>query len=106
MQVRVDGLQHHTYVKKVVGNMKSVQYKDLLSDYAVPTIKQKFVQNFEFQQYNCSVHTSALMKKFFEKEHIQTLDWPTRSPDLNPLNPNLSACTPFVNFERNTDENP
>ena len=71
------------YVKKVVGNMKSVQHKDLLLDYALPTIKQKLVENFVFQQDNCSIHTSTLMKKIFEKEHINTLEWPARSPDLS-----------------------
>jgi len=71
------------YVKKVVGNMRSIQYRDLLSDYAVPTMKQKLGQNFLFQQDNCSVHTSTLLKTFFKKEHINTLEWPPRSPDLN-----------------------
>ena len=72
-------------MKKVVENMKSVQYKDLLPDYAVPTIKQKLGENFVFQQDNCSIHMkfNSLMKKFFEKEHINTLEWPTRSSDLS-----------------------
>ena len=71
------------YVKKALGNMKSVQYKDLLLDYAVPTIKQKLGQNFVFRQDYCSVHTSTLLKKCFEKEHMYTLKWPTRSIDFS-----------------------
>ena len=29
--------------------------------------------------------TSKLMKDWFKAKHIEVLDWPTKSPDLNPI---------------------
>jgi transposase len=38
-----------------------------------------------FQQENASCHVSKLAKRFFVDQHIQLLDWPANSPDLNPI---------------------
>ena len=73
-----------TYVKKVVGNMKSVQrfITGFITLCCANNLK-KLCENFVFQQDNFSIHTSTLMKKFFEKEHINTLEWPARNPDFS-----------------------
>ena len=31
------------------------------------------------------IHSSRLSKKWFEDKHIKLLEWPARSPDLNPI---------------------
>ena len=36
-----------------------------------------------WQQDNCSVHTAAIIQNYFKEWEIQTLEWPSRSPDLN-----------------------
>ena len=41
--------------------------------------------NFIFQQDNCSFHTANVVRKWLAGKNIQTLDWPSRSPDLNPM---------------------
>ena len=38
-----------------------------------------------FQQDNCSIHVSRTAKHCFQDEQIRTMMWPTRSPDLNPI---------------------
>jgi hypothetical protein len=42
-------------------------------------------QNFIFQQDNCSVHTSHRGATWFQDQNINFLDWPSRSPDVNPI---------------------
>ncbi|GFV65472.1 QLQ domain-containing protein [Trichonephila clavipes] len=40
---------------------------------------------FLFQQDNCSIHTSRLAQTWFDEMGVQKLDWPSQSPDLNPI---------------------
>lgn len=40
--------------------------------------------NWKFQQDNASCHVSKSTKNWFQKERIEVLNWPSRSPDLNP----------------------
>jgi hypothetical protein len=38
-----------------------------------------------FQQDNCSVHTRHRVAERFRNSNINVPDWPSRSPDLNPM---------------------
>ena len=40
---------------------------------------------FTFQQDNDPKHRSALLRDYFQDQQIKLLDWPTQSPDLNPI---------------------
>ena len=39
--------------------------------------------HFIFQQDNCPIHKSAYSRMFFKRKNIETLNQPSRSPDLN-----------------------
>jgi transposase len=39
----------------------------------------------KFMQNNASIHTAKKVKKWFEDEAILIIDWPSYSPDLNPI---------------------
>ena len=41
--------------------------------------------NAIFQQDNAAIHTSKFTNDQFKTKNIEVLDWPTKSPDLNPL---------------------
>ncbi|KAG3113832.1 hypothetical protein PI125_g6969 [Phytophthora idaei] len=41
--------------------------------------------DYIYQPDNASIHRSKLTMEFFEEEGIKLLDWPARSPDLNPI---------------------
>ncbi|GBM49892.1 hypothetical protein AVEN_92158-1 [Araneus ventricosus] len=41
--------------------------------------------DYLFQQDNASVHASQTSKSWFDTNFVKLLDWPARSPDLNPL---------------------
>lgn len=38
-----------------------------------------------FQQDNASIHTSGETLAFFDEMQINVMEWPARSPDLNPI---------------------
>jgi transposase len=70
----------------VIGNMNSEMYVDILDNAALPTLWQYFGEGpFLFQQDNCSIHTSRLAQTWFDEMGVQKLDWPSQSPDLNPI---------------------
>ena len=71
------------FLKKVTGKMNSKQYIDILTHFAVPTIKDKLQDNFILQQDNCSIHKSKETYTFIENNKINVLSWPSRSPDIN-----------------------
>ncbi|GFU88854.1 transposable element Tcb1 transposase [Trichonephila clavipes] len=71
---------------RVIGNMNSEIYVDILNNAALPTLWHYFVEGpFLFQQDNCSIHTSRLAQTWFDKMGVQKLDWPSQFPDLNPI---------------------
>jgi hypothetical protein len=42
-------------------------------------------QHYILQQDNCPCHTATITKNYFSNQNIEVLDWPSVSPDLNPL---------------------
>lgn len=42
-------------------------------------------RNWIFQQGNASIHASRFTKQYFLQKKIRLLDWPSKSPDLNPI---------------------
>ena len=41
--------------------------------------------NWRFQQDNAPAHRSAVVVDFLQERHVPLLEWPARSPDLNPV---------------------
>ena len=44
-----------------------------------------FGSRWRFQQDNDPKHTSRVAKKFLEENFPEVMDWPSNSPDLNPI---------------------
>jgi transposase len=66
-------------------NMKSPEYIKILEHYFLPTIAE-IKPDFVFMQDNCSVHKAAIVEQWFETKKVNKIDgWPSRSPDINPI---------------------
>ena len=72
---------------RVDGKMKHGDYIQILEKHLLPLINKKFRgQNYLFQDDNAPVHTAKNVKKWFETKKIKILEnWPSQSPDLNPI---------------------
>ncbi len=64
--------------------MTAAGYVRVLEDNLIPVIQQYFQHRpYIFQQDNAAVHTANEVTDFFNAHHMQVLDWPAHSPDLN-----------------------
>lgn len=63
------------------GNVDSIKYQHSLQDHFLPY----YGANQLFMQDNASVHKSASTTNWLALRKIDVLDWPSRSPDLNPI---------------------
>ena len=75
-----------------VGNIKIIEetmtgpvYVDILSRNLFESADKMGLHSFIFQQDNDPKHTSCIAKEFFAENNINALEWPARSPDLNPI---------------------
>lgn len=74
-----------TNLCKISTRMNSRAYLDLLEDSLIPFVEDVMEDDFVFQQDNAAIHVSRESKEWFKDKDIEVLDWPARSPDLNPI---------------------
>ncbi len=57
-----------------------------LSENLLPSARAlKMKHGWVFQHDNNPKHTARATKKWFRKKHFKVLEWPSQSPDLNPI---------------------
>lgn len=69
----------------IEGLMDSVEYVNILANNLKHSAELLGHENWVFQQDNDPKHTSNRAKSFFAKKRIEVLEWPSQSPDLNPI---------------------
>ena len=70
------------------GRMNARSYVQLIDDALSAFINNSFgtsLGGFWYMQDNARPHVSDFAKKFFERNKIPLLEWPSTSPDLNPI---------------------
>ena len=89
---RVGAFSSNGYVqiKRIEGNLNSQAYIDILRDKLLQNLNKLLPQAGFFQQDNAPIHSSKQTRAFLLQNHIQVMDWPALSPDMNPLE-NVSA---------------
>ena len=71
---------------RIVGTMDKEMFKQILVHQVRPTLWSLFPDgNFIFQQDNDPKHTSRVCKDYVARARWEVLDWPSQSPDLNPI---------------------
>ena len=60
-------------------------YVSILQTQLLPAAQSIYRRNWRLQQDNNSKHTSCVAKQFIAENSINTIDWPSNSPDLNPI---------------------
>lgn len=74
-----------TPLVKISTRMNSRNYIEMLNDVLIPFSDDFMDGDFMYQQDNASIHVSKESKAWFASVDIELLDWPARSPDLNPM---------------------
>ncbi len=69
----------------VENTMDSSRYCAVLSTHLLLYIESNHRRAAYFQQDNAPHHTSAYTNEWFVDMGVTVLDWPARSPDLNPI---------------------
>lgn len=76
-----------TNVLIFTGNMDAESYREhILKNTILPFIREKFLDEYRFQQDNDPQRTSRLAKQFLDQEDINWWKTPLESPDMNPTN--------------------
>ncbi|CDF37795.1 unnamed protein product [Chondrus crispus] len=67
------------------GKQDSAKYCEILKDDLLPFAGETHGENWTYQQDNASINRSFYTKKWFTDNGVAVLPWPSRSPDLNPI---------------------
>ena len=68
----------------VSNKFKSNDYKTLMEISFLPEIRE-VKPKFIYMQDNASIHKARMVMEYLKEEQLNVLDWPPRSPDLNPI---------------------
>jgi len=78
-----NGVGNLFWIKQI---MNKEIYHDILREQMLPSKLKLFGDgNFIFQQDNDPKHTAKINKDWVTQNNIVTFDWPSQSPDLNPI---------------------
>ncbi|CAI2347895.1 unnamed protein product [Caenorhabditis sp. 36 PRJEB53466] len=71
-------------IHRVKGIMDKNVYKDILQDKMLPPLRA-MGRGSVYQQDNDPKHTSLFVKDWFKSRRVNVMEWPSQSPDLNPI---------------------
>ncbi len=78
--------QGRTEIYKIKSSWTSPEYVQFLKKKAMPDIAQKSREKVIFEQDGDGAHRGKVVREYFRKKHIETLDdLPARSPDIPPI---------------------
>lgn len=71
-------------------------YCNILRQTMLPTVTAVYGENFIFQHDNSPIHTSRLVQQYLQENEINVLPWPSKSPDLNPIENVWGEMTKYI----------
>lgn len=72
-------------IHRVIGIMDRFMYADILKNKLIPYTDETMPLKHIFQHDNDPKHRSQFVKSFLKEEKICVMEWPSQSPDLNPI---------------------
>uniref|UniRef100_A0A8C5MWR5 Tc1-like transposase DDE domain-containing protein n=1 Tax=Leptobrachium leishanense TaxID=445787 RepID=A0A8C5MWR5_9ANUR len=73
-------------LQRVQGTMNSLQYQEILDDNVMQSVTNlRLGRRWTFQQDNDPKHTSKFTRAWLQIKGWNILEWPSQSPDLNPI---------------------
>ena len=66
----------------IEGKMNAAKYRDILEE---NLFQSALGRRFTFQQDTDSKHTAKITKEWLWNNSVTIVDWPSQSPDLNPI---------------------
>ena len=71
---------------RIEGRMNGAMYREIMGDNLLPSVRAlKMGHGWVFQHDNDPKHMAKATKEWLKKKHIKVLEWPSQSPDLNPI---------------------
>ncbi len=68
------------------GKMNAAKYRDILDENLLQSAQNlRLGRRFTFQQDNDPKHTAKITKEWLHNNSVTVLEWPSQSPDLNPI---------------------
>ncbi|KAI4894875.1 hypothetical protein NFI96_008647 [Prochilodus magdalenae] len=66
--------------------MDGAMYREILANNLLPSVRAlKMGRGWVFQHDNDPKHTARATKEWLRRKHLKVLEWPSQSPDLNPI---------------------
>lgn len=79
------GWNGRTAIRVIESTMDAIDYQEVLRSTLLPKLREIAEGGPIFQQDNAPVHSARSTKGWFQRKRITVIDWPARSPDLNPI---------------------
>ncbi len=71
---------------RIEGRMDGAMYLEILANNFLPSVRTlKMGRGWFFQHDNDPKHTARATNEWLRKKHFKVLEWPSQSPDLNPI---------------------